>query len=118
MKDTYAQLFLEIRDAEPSDKIFFAVVARIENARIRRNRIQAGVHGALTAGAAVALVPAAENLLHGATQSGFLQYASLVSDGASVLGNWKEVAWSLGESMPVFAAAVMLAVLIVLVNSL
>jgi hypothetical protein len=105
-------------DDEAVQRIFSVVSARIEHARVRQNRIRAAIHGLLIIATAVAFVPAIAYLVQGATQSGFIQYASLISDGASVAANWKEIVWSLADAMPVLEIAGVLALLLIFINSL
>ena len=107
-----------IEALECSGRIFTQVVMRIERSRTKRNRWHAALHGALTVGAVAGIIPAVTYLIQEATQSGFVQYASLVgSDGSYAVANWKELLWSMAESMPILETALVLAILLVLINS-
>jgi len=68
---------------------------------------------------AVGLIPAFEMLLNNLAQSGFSEYFSLIfSDGGSMLTYWKELSFSLAESLPVMSIILTLSTLFVCFLSL
>lgn len=67
----------------------------------------------------VGLVPALKTLSGDLAQSGFYEYFSLIfSDGGSVLSYWKELVFSLAESLPTVSIILTLSLLFICFLSL
>ncbi|MDD5165384.1 MAG: hypothetical protein PHG25_02505 [Candidatus Pacebacteria bacterium] len=111
---TYKKLFTYATVAEPRKDVGIRVVTRIQKARIIQIRVRAGVYSFFVLGTLTGLAPAGQNLWNSATESGFLQFASLGwSDGASVLGSWKTFAFTLAESAPILETSAVLGLILV-----
>jgi hypothetical protein len=67
----------------------------------------------------VGLVPVFQMLLNDLTQSGFYEYFSLIfSDGGSMLSSWKELIFSLAESLPIMSIIFTLSLIFIFFLSL
>jgi len=67
----------------------------------------------------VGLIPAFEMLLSDLAHSGFYEYFSLIfSDGGSMLTYWKELSFSLAESLPIMSIIFTLSIVFVCFLSL
>ncbi len=118
-EETYKKLFSHMTVAEPRKELGTLIVTRIHRARIIQIRIRAGVHSFFVVGALVALAPAGQHLWGTATDSGFLQFASLGwSDGLSVLGSWKTFAFTIVESAPILETTIVLGLILTCAYSL
>jgi hypothetical protein len=95
------------------------IMHRIEHFRIVRARLYIGIHSVSACVAIIACVPVIQSFITSASQSGFTSYVSLlISDGAYVLGSWKELAFSIIDSTPIVEVALMLGLILVLGNAL
>ncbi len=118
-ENSYKRLFAGLPAVEPSATVIPAVMGRIARARTLRARLHAGLHGGLILGAIAAFVPAVNALTARAARSGFSEYLSLIwSDGGSVFGSWKAFALSIIDSAPILEIGVVIALALVVANSL
>ena len=91
------------------------VMTRIAERRVRQTRLWGALHGVISLGALVALVPAYQYLSHSATASGFSAYLSLMaSDGSALAHSWQSFGLTLVESAPIAGCALVLGILIAL----
>lgn len=76
-------------------------------ARVRTRRMAGGI--AASGACVVAFVAAGYETLHLTYVSGFGQYASLLfTDGGAALADWRDLVWTLIESVPVWSVALLL----------
>lgn len=104
MQDKLTRLFQKAKYKESS--IFLA--QNVWNIIVMRDKcnikIKLWAFSSLGFASFVGLVPVFKILLNDLTQSGFYEYASLVfSDTGLVLSAWKELAFSLVESLPIMS---------------
>lgn len=97
--------------------LYARILARIASARVRSARIRAGFLAVLSAVCAISYIPIIQYATKEFHDSGFAEYASLFFDSVGK-GYWKEILYSLAESLPSLAVLLMLAVGIALVWSL
>jgi len=109
-----APLFQEI---EPPQGLFRAILAHIELARRRAARVRLFAWGSLAFVSALALIPTVQYAASEFYASGFYEYASLFFDSLS-RGYWKEIVYSLTDSLPSFALLLLAVTGIALVWSL
>lgn len=84
--------------------------------RREQARLKLGFLSGVVLGTAVALIPLSRSLYTGVIESGFSQYLSLIlSDHTALLADWRELAWSLLETAPLFGLSAFLATCLVLV---
>ncbi len=104
---------------EPSRELFARILAQVK-VEERRGVIYAriGVLGTAALLSLVALVPALRELYAEFTQSGFVQFLSLlISDAGIVAVYWQDFLISLAEALPVFGVAGVAASIFVLMLS-
>jgi len=105
-------------DFEPPERLYGNILIRIEREKIRAARIRFAVLGTTALASTLALIPAYQYAASEFTQSGFLQYLSVVfSDSSIAAVYWKEFALTLAESAPVLGATILLSVIFALLGS-
>ncbi len=105
--------------ATEQDRIIKNVMARMYRRRLMQFRMRAIAYLGCFVTAMVAIKPAIDFVMNDAYQSGFADYLGLLSSGGSAVWNvWKDLAFSLLESMPAAELATFLAVVLLLVYSL
>ena len=103
---------------EPPERLYGNILIRIEREKIRAARIRFAVLGTTALASTLALIPAYQYAASEFTQSGFLQYLSVVfSDSSIAAVYWKEFALTLAESAPVLGATILLSVIFALLGS-
>jgi hypothetical protein len=101
-----------------TELIIKEVMTRIAERRVRQARLWGALHGLISLGALVALVPAYQYLSHSATASGFSAYLSLMaSDGSALAHSWQSFGLTLVESAPIAGCVLVLGILITLAYS-
>jgi hypothetical protein len=104
---------------QPSPELAFSVLQTITKQEKRATQARLWFLSSLLFVSAVGLIPAFEMLLNNLAQSGFSEYFSLIfSDGGSMLTYWKELSFSLAESLPVMSIILTLSTLFVCFLSL
>jgi hypothetical protein len=95
------------------------IMSRIARSHMNRARLYISLHAASIIIAVIACVPVMQSFMISASQSGFTSYLSLLaSDGSSIMSSWKDLAFSIIESMPIIETALILALLLVIGNAL
>lgn len=97
--------------------LYARILERVAFARVRAARIRAGLLAGLSAVCALAYIPTIQYAIQEFHDSGFANYASLFFD-ATGRNYWKEILYSLAESLPSLAILLILAVGVALVWSL
>jgi hypothetical protein len=103
MQDKITRLFQKAKYEENSilaQDVWNAIVVRDK----RNTKIKLWAFTLLGSTSFVGLVPVFKILLNDLTQSGFYEYVSLVfSDTGLMLSYWKELSFSLAESLPIMS---------------
>jgi len=97
-----------VREAEPPHRLFSAILARVALARRRAARLRLAAFGTTAFVSILLLIPAVEYATNEFYTSGFYDYASLFFDSLS-RGYWREVLYSLTDSLPSLALLVLIA---------
>jgi hypothetical protein len=92
----HAQL---LREIDPPQGLFSAILARVAYERQHAARLRLAAFGTLTFVSVLMLIPAVQYALSEFYTSGFYEYASLFFDSLS-RGYWKELLYSLADSLP------------------
>jgi hypothetical protein len=118
-KQDYKKLFLLLPEKEVSPLLKDKVMARIEHTRLIHTRIRGSAHIFISLASVVAFFVTANYILYQSYNSGFSEYASLfISDTAYAFSNFKMVALSLLESMPIVSITLAFVTLFIFANSL
>jgi len=118
-RTSYKKLFSNITQEQEPVGIFNAVTYRIEHYRAVQARVYLAVHISFITVAIIGFVPAIQYMTTESTNSGFMQYVSLIiSDGSLVLNNWKEFSLLIAESLPLIGSIACVGALFICVNSI
>lgn len=119
MNTRYQILFHGINYKSNPNKIAKVVMDRIVHTRTVHDRNVALGYSILTFIIVVACVPVIQSFIREMTQSGVLDYISLLlSDSSYVASNWREFTLSLLESVPLFTSMLMLSLVLVFIVSI
>ena len=101
-----------------SVRISTGVMNRVHHTRLIRARIRFAIHGTITLGASLTLVPTIHYAITEASQSGFTEYLSLaLSDSSTVFNNLKIFSLSIIESAPMIGSIACLTILAIIIYS-
>jgi hypothetical protein len=104
---------------EPSPDLAFSVWRTIIAQDKRTARFKLWSLSLVLFVSSVGLIPAFQILLSDLTHSGFYEYFSLIfSDGGSMITYWKELSFSLAESLPIMSIVFILSLFFVVFLSL
>jgi hypothetical protein len=110
MEDDYGNLFGKMDRREPPAGLLDSIIFRINEEGLRTARIRFVCFSFLSLAALSALIPAWNELRSEATQSGFLQFFSLLFSDASIIAvYWQDFTMTVAESLPVFGISAVLA---------
>lgn len=98
-----------LRETEPPQSLFSAVLARIALAQRRAARLRLAAFGTTAFVSVILLVPAVQYAMNEFYTSGFYDYASLFFGSLSG-GYWQELLYSLADSLPSFALLLLIAI--------
>jgi len=119
MEKSYKQLVALVPRETPPDRVCFQVMAMIERVQVKRCRLRTGINATLVVGAILVFIPVIHYWNQDVTQSGFVNYLSLIaSDSGYIFSHWQDYALSIADSLPVSAGIMILALLVILANSL
>jgi len=114
MKNPYQTLFSAGPDTTETDRLCSEVMGRIARREKALIRLRAAGFGLVAAAAIVCFVPAIRYLSASLGTSGLGQYASLfLSDSSYMLSHWQDSLMTVAGSLPVMAAAVITALIMV-----
>lgn len=120
MRKDYEKLFTYLKSPEPPDGLFNKVIDRIQKERrflIIKWQLFIFSIGAICS--AIAFIPAFQMVKTGFTESGFIQFFSLLfSDFKIVVAYWQNFIFSLLETLPVMSLVILLVVVLVFLESL
>ena len=101
-EDRYKKLFGYINLVEPPKGLGMRILAKISDEEKHSAKIKTWVFGGSTAISFVLSLWAVTNLAGGIKETGFWQYLSLIfSENGMVLAYWRELSFSLIESLPI-----------------
>jgi len=120
MRKDWGKPFTALKAPEPPAGLFEKIIQRLyQEQRISALRRRLLILSAVLSGSMVALIPAFRALQTGLTESGFMEFFSLLfSDLAVVIAHWQDFASALLESLPVMSAVVLLSAVFVVLGSL
>lgn len=119
MNSDYERLFHGLNVIEPPQRLYEAILQRIEFERRRAARFRLTFFALTALASFMALIPALQYLAADFYQSGFYQYVSIIfSDGSLTLTYWKDFTLLLADSFPVTATGLVLASLLIFLGSL
>ncbi len=119
MRKGYDALLKNLGHINPPERLYRNILVRIESAQVRKAKVRFVFTGTTAVCSLVALIPALQYTIREFSQSGFLQYSSLLfSDSAAIATYWKEFTLSLAESFPIFGITAILSILFVFLGSL
>jgi hypothetical protein len=102
MEEKYKKLIGSINLIEPPKELRARIINRIDMEQKRLFRIKAWVFGSTSIASFSLSLWAVVYLIKSASASGFWQYFSLIfSENGSVLSYWRELSFSLAESLPI-----------------
>ena len=108
----YQHLFASLPEVPLPAGLRVRIQERLRQAELARARLQAALYGSGMLASFAALLYAGRGLIDGIVRSGFYDYASLLLSGdAAVYGMWKDLAYSLAESLPIMGALALLVAL-------
>ncbi len=112
MDDNYGDLFGKMDRREPPAGLLDSIILRINEESLRTARIRFVCFSILSLAALSALIPAWHELQLEVTQSGFLQFFSLLfSDAGIVATYWQDFTMTVAESLPIFGISAVLSAL-------
>lgn len=115
----YKKIILRLEISEPSSDLSERICARIDHARIVRDRLHITAHSIIIVSSIALFIPALQYASTEASTSGFYDYLSLIiSDGSYLLSSWREITLSILESAPLMGTALSIGTLIIIANSL
>ncbi len=118
MEKEYQKLLSKLSYKEPSNGLESKIIMRVEAEERRQARLGAIYSWSGTAASFVLSLFIGSYLAQSVKQSGFLGYFSLIiSENVAIAGYWKELSFSLMESLPILGAAALLASLGLLIWS-
>ncbi len=119
MSKSYQELFKHLESINPPNELRFLILSKIQREQLRAFKTKRSIFVFSSIFSFLLMLPILLNLSQSLNQSGFNQYVSLVfSDGAILANYWKELAWSLAESLPIMILIAFLSVLSIFVWSL
>jgi hypothetical protein len=119
MENDFRTLFTTVEKIEPKKGLSSAVLSRIYKYRQRVARIKFAILSLISVASGTALFPVVSYALSSLTETGSYEYLSLLfSDGVAILPYWKEFAFTIIETIPVFEISMVLAVTYALLQSL
>ncbi|MCX6736560.1 MAG: hypothetical protein NTW73_00500 [Candidatus Parcubacteria bacterium] len=119
MSKSYQELFKHLESINPPNELRFLLLSKIQKEQLRAFKTKRSIFVFSSIFSFLLMLPILFNLSQSLDQSGFNQYVSLVfSDGAILANYWKELAWSLAESLPIMILIAFLSVLSIFVWSL
>ncbi len=114
MQKDYETLLKKLTRVDPPQRLYGNILVRIETEQKRKIKVQFTLMGIIALCSLGALVPALQYTVRELSQSGFLQYLSLLfSDSAAITLYWKEFTLSLVESFPIFGITTVLSILFI-----
>jgi hypothetical protein len=117
--ENYKKLFANIEPILTPKGLNTAILTRIESEKKHTAKIRLWYTSFVSILSLIASVPAIQYFVTEFAKSGFYQYISLIfSDGGSMFLYWKELLLSLAESIPVLSTIAVLAIILVLLESI
>ncbi len=119
MEKGHETLFKKLARINPPNRLYGDILMRIEFEQIRKTKVWFAFMGTTAVCSFLALIPTLQYTIRELSQSGFLQYSSLLfSDSAAIALYWKEFTLSLAESLPLLGITTVLSILFIFLGSL
>ncbi len=113
------QRYFQVETVLPPHELYARIEKRIHRLEKRAYRMSLALFGSTFVLSSLALIPSLAYLTQEFSRSSFGQYLTLLSsDGDVMLMYWKELAFSLAESLPLAGVTLVLTVTFVLLYSL
>lgn len=118
-KNNYKRLFANAYDHKPSDSINHSIFARIERYTIIQRRISYALHSLIILVSGISFIEVARFVYNSARDAGLFEYTSIFfSDWATAMTHWKELTFSITDSLPFTEMAVLLTIALIFMNSI
>lgn len=120
MRQDFEKLFSYLKSPEPPAYLLKKIMAGIhEKSRLLSLKQRLVLFSLSLLGSLVAFVPALQTLRTALTESGFIQFLSLLfSDAETVIVYWQNFVYSLLETLPVMSLAIFLTIFFIFLGSL
>ncbi len=120
MRKDYEKLFSHLKSPEPPDGLFEKIILRLRKEQklisLKRRLI---IFSIGLIGSAVAFISAFQAVQKGFTESGFIEFLSLLfSDAGVIMTYWQNFALSLLETFPTMSLVALLAIGLIFLESL
>lgn len=119
MRKDYEKLFTYSASSEPSPNLVGKVIQRIRSEqRLAASKWRVALFAVSLLASAVAFIPAFRMMQSGFTESGFMQFFSLLfTDFSIVMTYWKSFGLTLLETLPVVSLSVFFTIVLVFLES-
>src|SRR3989338_2080670 len=119
MRQDFEKLFTFSVSPEPAPDLVGKVMQRIRSEqRLAVSKWRGGLFGVSMLASAIAFVPAFRMVQSGFTESGFMQFFSLLfTDFSIVMTYWKSFGLSLLEALPVVSLSIFFTIVLVFLES-
>jgi len=108
--EDYGNLFGKMDRREPPAGLLDAIILKINEKSLRMARIRFVFFTLLSLAALSAFIPAWQELRLEISQSGFLQFASLLFSDLGIVANyWQDFTMTMAESLPILGISAVLA---------
>lgn len=120
MNNNLEKLFANLKSPEPPEKLFPNIISLIhKEQKLSVIRTRFVIFSITFIGSIIALLPVIQTLKTSLSESGFMNFSSLIlSDLEVVINNWQDYSITLLESLPVINIVILLIVLFVLLKSI
>lgn len=118
MSRNYNELFIHFKPAEPSDRLFSAILQRFQKEQRLSSVKRSLLFFFVFIGSAAAIVPAFQITRASLIESGFIQFfALLFSDFKIVITDWQNFVFAILESLPAVSLAMFFVVVLIFLES-
>lgn len=119
MQKIHDNLLKSLEQTEPPKYLYLNIIERIRMEKERSSRIRFWVFSGITLASFLTAIPALQYSIDGLSQSGTMQYLSLIfSDGTTLLTYWQEFALTIAESLPIIWLAALFASIFAMLGSI
>ncbi len=111
MEKKYAQILKSMSPIEPGTKLYTSILVEIARKQVMRARVHLSAWTAFTLTTLVGFTYSYSYIVEEINRSDFYQYLSFfLSDSSVAISYWKELAFSLSDSAPLFSITLILLV--------
>lgn len=117
--NSYNHLFSNLIEVDPRKSLNDSIMYRINRSSLIQNRVRIFIHSLVSIVTAVSIVPVMSYIFNSSRDAGLFEYISLMlSDWSTTAAHWKEITYSVIDSLPLTEIAILLLALMILINSL